>query len=93
MISLSDEQLKSVMTAASALAPERRDMFLQRCAAVLRLKARFDDSRRRGDLQACPARSHPVAGCLDFTSAFDCIADVVTSADGFVLVENDPTET
>jgi hypothetical protein len=60
---------------------------------MLRLKARFDDSRRRGDLQACPARPHPVAGCLDFTSAFDCIADVVTPADGFVLVENDPTET
>jgi hypothetical protein len=38
MISLSDEQLRVVMVAASALDWEKRGAFLERVAAVLRLK-------------------------------------------------------
>lgn len=37
-ISLSDRQLTAVMTAARALEPEKRDLFLQRTAAVLTLR-------------------------------------------------------
>ena len=47
MVSLSDHQLKTVMDAATALAPERRDIFLQRCGAMLRMRRRFSD----GDVQ------------------------------------------
>jgi hypothetical protein len=43
MISLSDSQLKTVMIAASAIEPSRRDLFLQRCASMLRLRHRFTD--------------------------------------------------
>jgi hypothetical protein len=43
MIALTDPQLKTVMDAAAALAPERRDIFLQRCGAMLRMRGRFSD--------------------------------------------------
>jgi hypothetical protein len=35
---------KAVMAAAHGLEPERRDLFLQRCAAMLRLQGVFDDA-------------------------------------------------
>ena len=44
MISLSDSQLQIVMQAAAGIDPERRDVYLQRCAAILRLRGRFTDS-------------------------------------------------
>jgi hypothetical protein len=43
MVSLSDAQLQTVMTAARTIEPERRDVFLQRVGAMLRLRRRFDD--------------------------------------------------
>jgi hypothetical protein len=43
MISLSDHQLGTVMAAARTIAPERRDVFLQRVEAMLKLRRRFDD--------------------------------------------------
>lgn len=44
MISLSDQQLDVVMTAARGLALERRSVFLERVAAMLKLRRRFDDA-------------------------------------------------
>ena len=44
MLSLSDNQLEIVVSAARAVAPERRDIFLQRIAAMLKLRGRFDDT-------------------------------------------------
>jgi hypothetical protein len=46
MISLTDFQLQTVMTAASALEPEKRDLYLQRIAAMLTMRGRghFNDS-------------------------------------------------
>ena len=44
MVSLSDNQLKIVMDAAAGLKPERRDIFLQRCGAMLRMRGRFTDA-------------------------------------------------
>jgi hypothetical protein len=41
MISLSDSQLQTLMTAAGSLEPERRDIFLQRVGAILRMRGRF----------------------------------------------------
>jgi len=43
MFALTDSQLRIVMTAARAVQPDRRDLFLQRCAAMLKLRGRFDD--------------------------------------------------
>ena len=43
MISLSDSQLGLLMDTAKAIDPERRDVFLQRCAAMLRMRGRFTD--------------------------------------------------
>jgi hypothetical protein len=39
MISLTDDQLRCVMTAAAALDYEKRDAYLQRVAGLLRLQA------------------------------------------------------
>ena len=44
MISLSDNQLRIVMDVAAGLKPERRDIFLQRCGAMLRMRGRFTDA-------------------------------------------------
>ena len=46
MISLSDSQLRAVMSAASALEPEKRDLYLRRISAMLVLRGRghFTDS-------------------------------------------------
>jgi hypothetical protein len=44
MVSLTDFQLKAVMDAAHALPVERRDIFLQRCGAMLRMRGRFTDA-------------------------------------------------
>jgi hypothetical protein len=44
MLSLSDQQLRSVMDAAARVAADRRDVFLQRVGAMLTLRGRFDDS-------------------------------------------------
>ena len=38
-----DPQLKTVIDAAAALAPERRSVFLERCGAMLRMRRRFTD--------------------------------------------------
>jgi hypothetical protein len=43
MLALNDRQLRIVMDAARLVQPDRRDLFLQRCAAMLKLRGRFDD--------------------------------------------------
>jgi len=43
-IALSDSQLDIVMTAATGIDPARRDVFLQRVAAMLRMRGRFTDN-------------------------------------------------
>ena len=44
MISLSDHQLQIVMDGAAVIDPGRRDVYLQRVAAMLNVRRRFDDS-------------------------------------------------
>jgi hypothetical protein len=44
VISLSDVQLQTVMSAASTLDPEKRDLFLQRLASMLKLRGRYGDT-------------------------------------------------
>lgn len=44
MVSLTDPQLKIVMTAANAVPVERRDIFLQRVGAMLKVRGRFTDA-------------------------------------------------
>ena len=44
MISLTDQQLKNVMDAAARVAPDRRDVFLQRVGAMLTMRGRFSDA-------------------------------------------------
>jgi hypothetical protein len=43
MIALTDSQLAAVMDAARTLPVERRDTFLQRVGAMLRMRGRFTD--------------------------------------------------
>ncbi len=43
MISLSDRQLSVLMQAARSLPPSRRDLFLRRAGAMLKLRGRFND--------------------------------------------------
>ena len=43
MISLTNSQLQTLMTTASRLEPERRDLFLKRVGAMLKLRRRFTD--------------------------------------------------
>ena len=43
MISLTDQQLRTVMDAAARITPHRRDTFLQRVGAMLHVRRRFDD--------------------------------------------------
>jgi hypothetical protein len=43
-IALSDSQLAIVSEAAATIDPERRDVFLQRVAAMLRIRRRFTDA-------------------------------------------------
>jgi hypothetical protein len=44
MISLSDRQLDLVITAAAAVQPDRRGIFLERVGAMLTLRGRFSDA-------------------------------------------------
>jgi hypothetical protein len=44
MISLTDHQLAIVTDAACTVPIERRDIFLQRCGAMLRMRGRFTDA-------------------------------------------------
>ena len=44
MVSLSDTQLKTIMHAANAVPVERRGIFLERCAAMLRMRGQFSDA-------------------------------------------------
>ena len=44
MIALTDSQLRTVMDAAHALPVERRDTFLQRVGAMLRMRGKFSDN-------------------------------------------------
>ena len=44
MISLSDHQLSIVTDMARMVPVERRDIFLQRCGAMLRMRGRFTDA-------------------------------------------------
>ena len=44
MISLTDSQLQTVMGAGAKLEPERRDIFLRRVGAMLRVRGRFTDT-------------------------------------------------
>ena len=43
MLGLTDTQLSAVMDAARTLPVERRDTFLQRVGAMLRMRGRFSD--------------------------------------------------
>ena len=43
MLGLTDNQLQSVMDAARTLPVERRDTFLQRVGAMLRMRGKFSD--------------------------------------------------
>jgi hypothetical protein len=43
-LSLTDHQLKTIMDAARAIDRDRRDVYLQRIEAMLRVRHRFDDS-------------------------------------------------
>jgi hypothetical protein len=43
MFSLNDQQLRIVMDATAAILPDRRSLFLERVAAMLVLRGRFDD--------------------------------------------------
>jgi hypothetical protein len=44
MVSLTDPQLKIVMTAANAVPVERRSVFLERVGAMLKMRRRFSDA-------------------------------------------------
>ena len=44
MVSLTDPQLKIVMTAANAVPVERRSVFLERVGAMLTMRGRFSDA-------------------------------------------------
>ena len=44
MISLTDSQPQTVMDAGARLEPERRDIFLRRVGAMLRVRGRFTDT-------------------------------------------------
>ena len=44
MIALTDHQLATVMDAAATIAPERRDIFLERVGAMLKVRGRFTDA-------------------------------------------------
>jgi hypothetical protein len=44
VLALTDAQLGIVMTAAKAVLPDRRSMFLERVAAMLAYRGRFTDS-------------------------------------------------
>ena len=44
MVSLSDDQLRIIMDAAAGLKLERRNIFLERVGAMLKLRGRFTDS-------------------------------------------------
>ena len=44
MVSLSDNQLRTIMHTANAVPVERRGIFLERCAAMLRMRGRFSDA-------------------------------------------------
>jgi hypothetical protein len=44
MLALTDSQLQTVMAAAASVEPDRRGIFLERCAAMLKLKGRFSDA-------------------------------------------------
>jgi len=44
MLALTDSQLQTVMATARGIDPDRRDVFLQRIEAMLRLRRRFDDA-------------------------------------------------
>jgi hypothetical protein len=44
MLALSDSQLQTVMATAASIDPDRRDVYLQRVGAMLRVRHRFDDS-------------------------------------------------
>jgi hypothetical protein len=43
MLALTDAQFADIMETAKGIDPERRDVFLQRVAAMLRLRGRFSD--------------------------------------------------
>ena len=45
MVSLTDRQLAAVMDAARTLPVERRDTFLQRVGAMLKMRGRFSNQR------------------------------------------------
>ena len=44
MFSLTDYQLRVVMDIAVRLDPDRRSVFLERCAAMLKFRHRFSDA-------------------------------------------------
>jgi hypothetical protein len=56
MISLSDEQLQTVMAAAGSIDPDRRPVFLERVGSMLRLRGRYssnDDVAEISKLALC----------------------------------------
>jgi hypothetical protein len=48
MFSLTDYQLRIVMDIAVRLDPDRRSVYLERCAAMLKFRHRFSDPMWRG---------------------------------------------
>jgi len=44
MISLTDKQLQTIIDTAASMSPDRRDVYLRRIEAMLRLLRPFDDS-------------------------------------------------
>lgn len=54
-LSLSDTQLVSVMQAAKALAPDKRDDFLRRLSSRLMLLGRFTDADVQASVRAAMA--------------------------------------
>jgi hypothetical protein len=43
MLALTDPQMKILIAAAAAVLPDRRSLFLERVAAMLKLQGRFND--------------------------------------------------
>jgi hypothetical protein len=60
-LALTDFQLKTIMQAAAGIDPSRRDQFLQRVAAMLRLKGRFSNADVAAVAQlALAGLQHPI---------------------------------
>jgi hypothetical protein len=72
VISLSDRRLEAVMQAASHVPVEKRSVFLQRIAGVLRLQAgRYGDADVEHAVERALQGADPGVGCLSSESPPD----------------------